>query len=172
MIAAFGRSRDGKRVIGLGNRIPWRLPADLRRFHDLTVGKPVVMGRRTYESILAELGSPLPDRINLVLTRNPNFRAPGCLVVGSVEEAVDSVEGQHPGLIVIGGAEIFKLFLPFADRLYVTVIDAEFEGDAFFPKDIGLADWIVLERESYEPDEKNKYRYTFLVLKRRGRAVC
>lgn len=166
LIAAFGRNR----VIGKDNQIPWRLPADLKHFHDLTLGKPVVMGRKTYESILAELKTPLPERVNIVLTRNPEFQAPGCTIVGSVEEAAATVEGQHPELMVIGGEQIFKLFLPYADRLYVTQIEADFEGDAFFPK-VGYDEWVVVERESHEPDKKNKYRYTFMVLEKRGRVV-
>lgn len=163
LIAAF----DRRRVLGKDGKIPWmgQLPADLARFRKLTLGKPVVMGRKTYES-LPPRNRPLPERVNVVLTRNPDFQAPGCLVVGSVEEAIAQAAEKHPEMVVIGGAETFNLFLPFADWIYATQIDAEFEGDTFFPK-VGLADWIVIQRQTHEPDKRNRYRYTFTVLRKR-----
>lgn len=117
-------------VIGVDNRLPWRLPADMRRFRELTLGKPVIMGRRTYESI----GRPLAKRTNIVLTRNLNFEADGCIVVHSAEAAI-AAAGDARELMVIGA---FETWLPLTDRLYLTQIAAEFEGDTFSRRSIRL----------------------------------
>lgn len=123
-------------VIGRGNGLPWRLPDDLKRFKALTIGKPVIMGRKTYES----LGRPLPNRPNIVISRQPGFAAEGCTVVGSLEEALAAAE-TAPEAAVIGGAEIFRQVLPRADLLYLTRVHADVPGDTYFP-DIVPDDWI------------------------------
>lgn len=118
-------------VIGRDNRLPWRIPDDLRHFKALTMGKPVIMGRRTHQSI----GRPLPGRLNIVLSRDPAFQAPGVCRVGSVEAALAAADrpGWGEEAMVIGGAEIYRLFLPLADRLYLTEVHRRVEGDARFP---------------------------------------
>ncbi|MCO5191341.1 MAG: dihydrofolate reductase [Anaerolineae bacterium] len=144
-------------VIGVDNRLPWRLPADMRRFRELTLGKPVIMGRRTYESI----GRPLAKRTNIVLTRNLNFEADGCIVVHSAEAAI-AAAGDARELMVIGA---FETWLPPTDRFYLTQIAAEFEGDTFFP-DADPAEWQVVSAETFSPDATNLYPYRFVTLDR------
>ena len=124
LIVAIGKNN----VIGDKNTIPWKLPADIRYFKEKTMGKPVVMGRKTFESI----GKPLPGRENIIITRDPDYKAEGCTVVHSVDEAVKAAEGSEE-LMVIGGAQIYKEFFPIANKLYITNIDKEFEGDTYFP---------------------------------------
>ena len=147
-------------VIGRENRLPWRLPADLRRFKSVTMGKPVIMGRKTYESI----GKPLPGRSNIVVTRDPDYRAPGCQVVHSLEQALEAGAG-HTEVMVIGGAELYRQALGRAQRMYLTLVRAEVEGDTLFP-DIEPQQWRELERESHRADEKNQYDYDFVILQR------
>lgn len=153
---------DKNGVIGKdGKELPWYLPADLKRFKNITMGKPIIMGRKTYESI----GKPLPGRTNIIITRKENYEAPGCLVVHSPEEALQAA-GEAPEIMVIGGAEIFAQFMPRASRLYLTLIDRAFEGNVYFPK-WDAAEWREVSRETHEPDEKNFYAYTFIVLERK-----
>lgn len=156
IIAALGRDR----VIGIENRLPWHLPADLRHFKRLTLGKPVLMGRKTHESI----GRPLPGRLNIVLSRDPAFRPAGCVVVDSVAAARAAAAGAEE-LMVMGGAGLYEQLLAVADRLYLTLIDAEFTGDAYFP-DYGLYRWQELESEAHAPDADNPYPYRFVTLAR------
>jgi len=117
---AFVVARDRHGVIGKDGRLPWRLPDDMRRVRALTVGKPLIMGRRTFDSI----GRPLPDRVSIVLTRDPAFRCEGCLVARTTDEAL-ALAGDAPEVIVFGGAGVFKDFLPRADRIYLTEVDTE-----------------------------------------------
>ena len=156
LIAALAENR----VIGRENRLPWRLPADLRRFKSVTMGKPVIMGRKTYESI----GKPLPGRSNIVVTRDPDYRAQGCQVVHSLEQALEAGAG-HAEVMVIGGAELYREALGRAERMYLTLIRAEVDGDTLFP-DIEPQQWRELERESHCADEKNQYDYDFVTLQR------
>ena len=156
LIAAMAENR----VIGRENRLPWRLPADLRRFKSLTMGKPVIMGRKTYESI----GKPLPGRSNIVVTRDPDYRAQGCRVVHSLEQALEAAAG-HDEVMVIGGAELYRQTLERAERTYLTMVKAELDGDALFPQ-IETRHWRELERESHRADEKNEYDYDFVTLER------
>ena len=151
-------------VIGSGNQLPWRLPDDLKRFKQLSLGKPIVMGRKTFDSI----GRPLPGRSNIVVTRDPAYRAEGCVVVHSIEAALQAA-GDAEEVMVIGGAEFYRQLLPRADRIYLTRIDAEFEGDAWFPQ-LDEAQCHEVAREEHAPDEKNPYAYAFLVLERVGAA--
>lgn len=161
MILSFVVAYDRNRVIGKDNALPWRLPADLRRFKRLTTGKPVLMGRRTFESI----GAPLAERRNLVLTRDASYRPDGVEAVRSIDEALARC-ARMDELVVIGGADVFRQLLPRADRLYLTEIDAAFEGDTYFPE-IERSEWREIERQRHEPDARNAYAYTFLTLERK-----
>jgi dihydrofolate reductase len=149
------------RVIGNENALPWHLSADLKRFKAITMGKPILMGRKTHESI----GRPLPGRENIVVTRNKDYSAPGCVVVTSVEQGMTAAAGAEE-LMVIGGAEIYRQMLPLADRMYVTMVHGSFAGDAFFPG-WEPPDWKETSREEHQADEKNPHAYTFLVFQRR-----
>lgn len=158
MIAAMGENR----VIGdENNNMPWHLPADLQHFKRVTMGKPIIMGRKTFESI----GRPLPGRQNIVITRDTGFQAEGCDVVNSPEAAL-ATAGDVDEVMVTGGAQIYALFLAQADKLYLTFIEGEFEGVAFFPA-WDDENWVEASSEQCEPDEKNPHRYRFVELVRR-----
>ncbi|HDC4325354.1 TPA: type 3 dihydrofolate reductase, partial [Aeromonas hydrophila] len=149
MIAAMAHDR----VIGLDNQMPWHLPADLAHFKRVTLGKPVLMGRKTFESI----GRPLPGRRNLVISRNPDYRADGVEVIDSVDAALALLAGSDVAeLMVIGGGHLYGQLLPRADRLYLTRIDLAVEGDTRFPA-FDEGDWLCIEREPHQPDEKNPH---------------
>lgn len=150
---------DENWAIGRNNQLPWHLPEDLKYFKRVTMGKPIAMGRKTYDSI----GRPLPGRENIVITRNQGVTIEGCTVIHDVK---DLLMRDDEELFVIGGAEIFKEILPFADRLYVTEIREEFEADTFFPK-YNLSEWELIESTSGIKDEKNPYNYEFLVYQRK-----
>lgn len=153
IIAAMDRNNlIGRRFSGL----PWHLPADLKHFKELTMGKPVIMGRTTFETI----GRPLPGRLNIVMTRDPDFAALGVEVAGGVEGALTKA-AEAEEVMVIGGAEIYRQFLPMADRLYLTRLDATFRGDIYFPE-VNWNAWREVSREFHQSDEKNPYAYTFL----------
>lgn len=156
-IVAMARNR----VIGSEGKVPWKLPVDMKRFRMLTMGKPVVMGRKTFESI----GKALPGRLNIVMTHDVSFRAIDCRVVTSHEEALNVVSG-YDEVMVIGGEAIFKEFLSIANRIYLTVIDMEVGGDTFFPE-IDMNQWYEVKREDHMPDERNSYRYTFVTLEKK-----
>ncbi len=150
---------DRRQVIGRDGGLPWKLPDDMRRVRELTVGKPLIMGRRTYESI----GRPLPLRTSIVLTRDPSFRAEGVLVARTPEEAL-ALAGDAPEIIVFGGAEVFRLFLPMADRIYLTRVDADVGGDTYF--DFAGTEWRVVEGTRHEADDRHPYAFDFLTLER------
>jgi dihydrofolate reductase len=147
-------------VIGRDNRMPWHLPEDLAFFKRLTLGHPVVMGRKTYDSIIATLGRPLPGRTNIVVTRQPVFAAPGCTVVASLDAAFDAAR-EAEEVFVIGGAEIYRLALARADRVYLTRIDAAFEGDTRFPP-LDPAEWREASREDHPPAGEREFGFAFL----------
>ncbi len=147
-------------VIGLQGKLPWRLPADLAFFKRLTMGHTVVMGRRTWQS----LARPLPGRRIVVLTRDPLFSASGCAVAHSPEEAVKGETGE---LFVVGGQEVFQEFLPLAQKLYITHVDARFPGDAWFPA-IDGRQWREVSTTQGTVDGKNPYPHRFVVYERRG----
>lgn len=147
------------RVIGIENRLPWHLPADMKWFRRHTLGKTVVMGRKTYESI----GKPLPDRTNIVISRDPAFQAPGCTVVTSIDAALAAATG--PEVMVIGGENLYSQLLHRTDRIYLTLVHADVEGDAFFPE-FDPAEWRELEREDVNADDRNPYPHSFLILER------
>lgn len=150
-------------VIGLDNQLPWRLPADLRRFKSLTMHHSVVMGRKTHESI----GRPLPGRTNIVITRQPNYRMEGCLIVFSLEEALGIAKNDNE-IFIIGGATIYQQALELADRIYLTRIHHDFAGDTYL-FDIDRTIWHEITKQEFEPDETNRYRYTFYTLERVSR---
>ncbi len=158
LIAAVAENR----AIGIDNRMPWHLPADLRHFKALTVGKPIIMGRRTWES----LPGLLPDRPHIVVTRKPDYRAEGCRVVHSVDAAL-AAAGDAPEVMVVGGAELYSALLPRADRLYLTQVETTVAGDAFFP-DYDPAQWRVTAQERHAADARNPFAYRFLTLERCG----
>lgn len=159
LIAAMSRSR----VIGHNNRLPWRLPADLQHFKQLTLGKAMIMGRKTWES----LPGLLPGRRHIVVTRNPDYQATGAEVAHSLAEAI-SLVGDEAEAMLIGGADLYAQALPIAQRLYLTEIDVDVEGDAFFPP-FSRDDWRELCRERHQPDEKNPYPYQFVTYEANGR---
>jgi len=156
------RARNG--VIGRDQTLPWHLPADLRHFRALTMGKPMLMGRRTFEAI----GRALPGRLNLVLTRDMAWRAPGAVPVHSLEEAFAQSRAAQE-LMVIGGAELFSLALPLADRVYLTDVHGEMAGDTHFP-DLESKEWRELERRVHAADAEHAHAMTFRTLQRRVRA--
>jgi dihydrofolate reductase len=153
-------------VIGRANRLPWHLPEDLAHFRRLTLGHPVVMGRRTYESILAALGRPLPGRTSIVLTRTPERTLVGALVVASLDRAIEAAAGASE-LFVIGGAEVYRLALEHAHRVHLTRIHARFEGDATFPE-LDPARWREVARTEHPPAGARRYGFAFLRYDRAG----
>lgn len=153
-------------VIGRGNALPWHLPEDLRYFRRVTMGKPLVMGRRTFESI----GRPLPGRTNIVISRNPQFRAEGTRVVASLDDALQlardiALADGVDELLVIGGAEIYAQAIPRADRLYLTLVHSAVEGDALLPP-IDWREWRETGRERHRGSGDNPHDYSFLVYER------
>ena len=161
MIAAMAK----KRVIGLNNQMPWHLPADLGHFKRTTLGKPVIMGRKTYESI----GKALPGRTNIVVTRDTSYQLEDALVVTSCEAALDAAQTAEPGLeevMIIGGGTIYQYFLPMCQRLYLTEIALEVDGDTHFPDYQAQGQWQKTSSEPHQADEKNPYAYEFFTLER------
>ncbi len=156
LIAAMARGR----VIGINNSLPWDLPADMKHFREQTMGKPILMGRKTYDSI----GRPLPGRHNIVVTRDASLRIDGCTVVQSIDAAI-SAAGEVDEVMVMGGASFYQQLLPRADRLVLTLIDLEVEGDAWFPA-WEPSGWKEVVREEHQPDEKNRMAYSFVELNR------
>ena len=157
LIAAMDYNRD----IGKGGQMPWHLPADLRWFKDCTRGKPVIMGRKTWESI----GKPLPGRTNIVVTRQLDYFAGGCLIANDIASAL-SLAGAAPEVMIIGGSRIYASCMPIAQRMYVTVVHNEFEGDTWFPA-FTLNEWIIDSVRHVKEDDKNPYRTSYYTLVRR-----
>ena len=164
MITSIMVARSENRVIGKDNDLVWHMPADLKYFKETTTGHFVTMGRKTFEAV----NKPLPGRTNIIITRQTDYFRENCLVVHSVEEAlaIGKENGQEE-MFVLGGSQIYELALEqdLADRIYLTEIKAEFEGDSYFPE-IDAAKWREVKREEYEPDEKNPHPYAFVVLER------
>lgn len=152
-------------MIGVDNRLPWRLPADMKHFRALTLGKAVLMGRKTFESI----GKPLAGRTNIVVSRDRGFRPEGVRVAHSIEEALALARDQDE-IMVIGGASFYAQLLPRAQRLYLTEIHHDFAGDAFFPA-WQSEEWRETARDDHAPDDGNPYPYSFITLERRRPAV-
>jgi dihydrofolate reductase len=151
------------RVMGHQNKLPWYLPADLKHFKAITLGKPVIMGRKTFESI----GRPLPGRTNIVITRDATWQHPETLVAHSLGQALSLVQGQAE-VFIIGGASVFSLAIPLADQIYLTKISESFIGDTYFPV-LAHEEWEEVDRVDYAADAKNPYDYSFIVLRRRGK---
>jgi dihydrofolate reductase len=159
LIAAFAQNR----VVGINNTLPWHLPEDLKYFKRTTSGKAIIMGRKTYESI----GRPLPNRTNIVVSRNPDFTAEGIVTVTTLEAAIKHAESVNlingiDEVMIIGGAAIYEASLPMADRLYLTHVHAEVKGDAYFPE-VDFSDWNEVGREDFSKDNSNPFDYSFSV---------
>jgi len=155
------------KVIGQSGEVPWRLSADLKRFKELTLGHAVIVGRKTHESILKRLGKPLPNRKTIVLTRQQGRHAGGCLVAHSWKEALKLAEGEEE-IFVIGGAEIYKLALPYTDTIHLTLVHADVAGDVFF-QNFNALEWEWTDYEPRPKNEKNEYNFTWWRLKRKYR---
>lgn len=156
LIAAMGKERE----IGHNGKMPWHLSADLKHFKAITTGHTILMGRRTHESI----GRPLPNRDNVVVSRDIDFRPEGCRVFASIDLALAAAPADQT-LMVIGGATLYEVLLPRADRLYLTRIHAGFPADTWFPA-INDEEWREVEREEHKPDDRNLYAYSFVTLER------
>lgn len=151
---------DENALIGNNNALPWHLPADLKHFRNITMGKPIIMGRKTYESI----GHALPGRLNIVLTNNINFNLDNCTVMHTIKEIL-SFSKKYNESVVIGGAKLYESFLPQVQRMYITRIHAEFIGDTYFPN-YDSTEWREIQKQTYLADKKNSYNYSFSILER------
>ena len=150
------------RVIGIENSLPWKLPADMKWFRQHTLGKPVVMGRKTYESFGAR---PLPDRLNIVVTRDANYDAGEATVATSIDDAIQKA-GDVDEIMIIGGASFYEQTLPIADRMYLTEVDADIKGDAWFPE-YPKDHWQLVDTHLHAADDKNNYPLAFKTFERR-----
>jgi dihydrofolate reductase len=152
------------RVIGKDNQLIWHLPKDLQHFKKLTLGHPMVMGRKTFEAI----GKPLPGRTSIIVTHQPNYAAPeGCIVAPSLEKALEHGLALDEQVMVVGGGEIYKQALPLAEIVYLTLVHESFEGDVVFP-DLEADVWEVTDQEEHLPDEKHAYPFTFFTFRRKA----
>jgi dihydrofolate reductase len=161
MIISLIAAMADERVIGINNTLPWKLPADMQWFRKHTLGKPVVMGRKTFESFG---GRPLPQRMNIVVTADRDYVAEGVVVVHSIDEALQAA-GDVEEVMIIGGASFYEQMLPRADRFYLTKVHGRFEADAWFPEYESYG-WHEVEHEEHAVDERNAYAMTFLILER------
>jgi dihydrofolate reductase len=148
-------------VIGKDNQLLWHMPNDLKHFKEITTGHTVIMGRKTYDSV----GKPLPKRRNIIITRQ-SITIEGCEVVNSIEAALALCKGEEE-VFIVGGAEIYRQAMKLTDRIYLTIIHKEFEGDSFFPE-INKIEWEEVSREDHQPDEKNALSYSFITLERKA----
>lgn len=153
---------DQKGVIGVNNALPWRLSDDLKNFKAITMGKPIIMGRKTWESI----GKPLPGRDNVIITRNPEYAAPGCIVCHSLDDAIRYFAGV-PEIFIIGGRDIFSAALDKADRIYLTEVHADVEGDTWFPV-FDRSEWREVNHHDFAANEKNEYSFSVVTLEKDG----
>lgn len=158
LIAAMAKNR----VIGEQGGMPWHLPAELKYFMHNTIGKPVLFGRTTYENLPRK---PLPKRDNLILTRDMSYQAPGAIVVHSLNEAIEKTDGA-PELMIAGGATVYELAMPHAERMYLTLIDADVNGDTYFPS-WDESEWETISSEQHPTDENNAYAFTTTILQRK-----
>jgi dihydrofolate reductase len=146
-------------IIGGDNQLPWHLPADLKHFKDLTMGHPIIMGRKTYESI----GRPLPGRHNIIITRSTDFNVPGCTIVHSMEQAIEVAKRDNPNRIcIIGGGQIFQQALPITTKIYLTEIETEPEGNVYFL--YNKSDWREISKENHTANDRNQHDYNFIEL--------
>jgi dihydrofolate reductase len=151
---------DQNRVIGNNDSLPWHISADLKNFKKITMGKPIVMGRKTHESI----GRPLPGRENIIITRDKTYQAEGCTVLNNIDEIFEHCKDVEE-VMITGGSEIYKHTLDQAIRLYLTEVHTEVEGDTFFPE-FNQSEWNEISREAFKADEKNDFDYSFILLER------
>ena len=149
------------RVIGIENRLPWKLPNDMKWFRQHTLGKPIVMGRKTFESFGAK---PLPERTNIVVTTDDNYQAEGAIVAHNIKEAL-AAAGDVPEIMIIGGASFYEQMIHSTHRMYLTYVQTVIEGDAWFPS-FDSSEWREVERHSYPADEKNPLPHSFVILDR------
>lgn len=160
MIISLICAMDKNRLIGRENGLPWHLPADFKHFKETTLNKPVIMGRKTFESI----GRPLPQRKNIVLSRQ-DFVADGVVTVAGIDDALEQADGADE-VMILGGSNLYSQMIERADRLYITHVDAECEGDAWFPE-FDLNDWCIVERQEHQADEKNNYNFSIISYQRK-----
>lgn len=151
------------RVIGIRNTLPWKLPADMKWFRQNTLGKPIVMGRKTFESFGAR---PLPQRLNIIVSKDSTYQAQDAVVVDSIDAALQAA-GDAEEVMIIGGASLYEQTLPLAQRLYMTIVHAEVQGDAWFPE-FDMSQWREIQRLEHPTDEKNPYACSFVILERIG----
>lgn len=151
------------RVIGQDNKMPWHLPADLKHFKAVTLGKPVIMGRLTYESI----GKALPGRENIVISRQQDYQLEDAIVVSSCDAAIELAQKNSDDVMVIGGGTVYRAFLPQATHLYLTFIDLEVAGDTHFPDWLEVGQWQQTAHEAFTQNEKNPYNFEFVTFERR-----
>ena len=164
MITSIIVAASENNVIGKDNRLPWHLPADLKYFKNTTWAMPIIMGRRTFESI----GKPLPGRHNIVITRNKDYKANGATVVSNLNEAVKAAESDDVNeFFIIGGAELFNTTLDQAQKIYLTRVHASIDGDVFFPA-LNEEKWKLVSEKNMEADEKNEYALSFQVWEKRN----
>ncbi len=157
MIAAMGKNRE----LGLNNELLWKLPADMKFFRETTMGKPIIVGRKTYESFG---GKPLPGRKNIVITTASDYQSEGATIVHSIEDAIAEASDAEE-IMIIGGASFYQQMLPKSDRLYLTYVNGEFKADSWFPE-FDSTEWIEKSHKDCKADEKNSYDYSFVILER------
>ena len=162
---AFVVALSENRVIGQDNGLPWHLPADLKHFKAVTAGHPVIMGRKTFVSMGDK---PLKGRTNIIVTRQKDYEAEGCIVVHSLDEALAKAKEHDEQVFVIGGSEIFKQAMPVVDTMFLTVVHAELEGDVYFPE-VNWEEWEEVERERHEADERHRYAFSFVKMEQKGK---
>ena len=163
MIISLIVAMDEDRAIGVNNRIPWHLPDDLKRFKTLTMGHHIIMGRKTYESIC----SPLPGRTKVVITNQQDYKSDDCLVVHSVDEAIDLVDNRgETEVFIIGGGEIFKQSLELADRIYLSIVHKTFQAEVFFPQ-LDESQWTEIESSHHPVDQTHQFPFTYKTLIRK-----
>jgi len=160
MTLAIIVATDLNGLIGKDNDLPWHLSADLQYFRKITMGKPIVMGRKTHESI----GRPLPGRDNIIITSDQHFKAEGCIITHSLEQALERTQDENE-VMIMGGASLYQQCLPIADKIYLTQVHAELTGDTWFPE-WDKSQWQLLSQEDHLADEKNDYPYSFMVFQR------
>ena len=160
MLLSIIVAMDRQGTIGRENGLPWRLSADLKHVKAITMGKPIIMGRKTHESI----GKPLPGRENIIISRNSDYKSEGCMVFTDIEDALEYCH-YHDEVIIMGGAELYQQTLSRATRIYLTEVHAEVQGDAYFPR-YKPDQWREVNRVDYYKDEKNEFDYSFVVLDR------
>jgi dihydrofolate reductase len=160
MIVSIVVAMSKNNVIGHNNELIWHLPADLKHFKEITTGHYIIMGRKTFESI----GKPLPNRTSIVITRNKDYKIEGCIMANSLQDAIEKAAGQDE-VFIIGGAEIYRQSMDWVDKIYLTQVDADFEGDAKFPL-INFEKWKIISNIANNKDKKNIFNYNFLTLVR------